>query len=386
MKHVLILDDDQWTVRLLSHFLKDSGFEITGTTSAHEALDIIRQGVPDLIISDVLMPQMDGFSVVETVRADNTTSHIPLLFISSLADEANIRKAMNMGVDDYLVKPIERELLLETIEARITRKMQYQYQYEIALQRLRYNLTHVLPHELRTPLSGIIGVTSLLSSSLEKLDNSTIEELIRSLNQSTIRLSKAVEETLMYSKLELILHDTEKITQERKRRYDNPLGIIQDTVYTTAEYRNRASDVVFINRLDASEKQPTVAISGGYLQVLVEQICDNACKYSPHNTALVCEIQRTDTELILTVSDEGRGISREQIKEVDAFVQFEREYYEQQGIGIGLALVKKIIQLVGGSFAIDSTIGVGTRVIVSLPISESKSFSISSATNQETIL
>lgn len=370
MKHVLILDDDVWTVRLLSRFLQGADFEITGTTDVHEAMDIIRRGVPDLIISDVLMPQMDGFQVVEIVRADNTTSHIPMLFISSLADETNIRRAMNMGVDDYLVKPIERTLLLETIDARITRKMQYEYQFQNALQRLRYNLTHVLPHELRTPLSGIIGVTSLLSSSLEKLDSSTVEELVSSLNQSTVRLSKAVEETLMYSKLELILHDPDKIAQERRRSYTNPIGTITDTFYTTAEYRNRLNDAVFISALDDREQQPTVSISSIYLHVLMEQITDNACKYSPIGTPLVCEVQQNTEGLTVTISDEGRGIHAEQIQEVDAFVQFEREYYEQQGIGIGLALVKKIIQLVGGSLTIDSTIGVGTKVIVILPIAQ----------------
>lgn len=367
-KHVLILDDDVWTVKLLSQFLQEADFQTTGTTDVYEALEFIRRGKPDIIISDVLMPQMDGFGIVEMVRADTNTSHIPLLFISSQADESNIRKAMNMGVDDYLVKPIQRSLLLETIEARITRKLQYQYQYQTALERLRYNLTHVLPHELRTPLSGIIGITSLLTSSSEKLDQTTLQELIHSLNQSTIRLSKTIEEILVYSRLELILHDPEKIFKERKRTFNNPLGMFHDTVYAVTENRNRTEDLTFINHLDSKAEQPTVAISGTYLQILIEQIIDNACKYSPQETPLVCSIKVKDSLLILSVSDEGRGISKEQIQEVDAFVQFEREYFEQQGIGIGLALVKKIIQLFNGSLTIDSTVGIGTTIIIRLPI------------------
>lgn len=371
MKHILILDDDVWTIKLLSHFLRDTDFEISTTTDAHEALDIIHRKHPDMIISDILMPQMDGFSIVQIVRSNTLTSHIPLLFISSLSDEISMRKAMKMGVDDYLVKPIGRDLLLEAIEARMTRKLQCEYQYQMALDRLRYNLTNVLPHELRTPLSGIMGTTALLESSLEKMDKSEIAELIHSMNQSITRLSKAVEETLSYSRIELILQDPKAIAQERKRQCRTAFGVIADIIHTTAESRNRLEDIIFINQEKEQHQGVIIAISESYLQMLVEQIIDNACKYSPIGSPLLCEVQKTDTALVLRVQDAGRGMSEEQIKEVNAFVQFEREYYEQQGIGIGLALVKKIIHLYDGLLSIESRIGIGTTVTVNLPYAAS---------------
>lgn len=368
MKHILILDDDVSTVRLLSHFLREEDFEITGTTDAHEALTIIQDSLPDIIVSDVLMPNIDGFGVVEVVRSNVATSHIPLLFISSLSDDVHVRKAMKMGVDDYLVKPIKRELLLEAIEARINRKMHYEHQYQLALQRLRYNLTTVLPHELRTPLSAIIGITTILTSSLPMLTVTDIAELIESMHQSIVRLSKVVEATLMYSRLELLLQDAKAIAQERRRVCQNPVGLISDAAMITAEQRNRQDDIVLVNNLTEQHQNPNVAIADTYLQTLVEQLVDNACKYSPAGTPVICEIQKYGQYLLLIVVDEGRGMSKEQIQAIDAFVQFEREYYEQQGIGIGLALIKKILHLVQGSLRVDSRVGVGTIITITFPV------------------
>lgn len=366
MRRILILDDDVWTVKLLTHFLSSHEYEISGTTDSEEAIEIIQRVVPDIIISDILMPKMDGFSILETVRANTLTSHIPLLFISSLSDEHHLRKAMNMGVDDYLVKPIKKELLLESVEARFTRKIQYEYQFQLALERLRYNLTNVLPHELRTPLSGIIGTTSLLESSLHELTKEEIADLVYSMKQSTVRLSKVVEETLLYSQIELILQDPEASDRERKRTSPIVLDAIADIVVTAAEYRNRLSDITFLNH---EQRQIVyISISETYFQSLIEQLIDNACMYSPHGSPILCEISKRNGNLMIMIQDEGRGLSDEQIKEVDAFVQFEREYYEQQGIGIGLALVKKIIQLAKGSLKIESIIGIGTKVTVCLPL------------------
>jgi two-component system, sensor histidine kinase and response regulator len=187
------------------------------------------------------------------------------------------------------------------------------------------------------------------------------------MKQSTIRLSKVVEETLLYSQIELILQDPQASDRERKRTAVIVLDEIADTVVTAAEYRNRLDDITFLN----NEQHHTVhiSISETYLQVLIEQLIDNACMYSPHGSPILCEISKQNGDLIINIQDEGRGLSNEQIKEVDAFVQFEREYYEQQGIGIGLALVKKIIQLSKGSLQIESTVGVGTKVTVYLPTS-----------------
>jgi two-component system, sensor histidine kinase and response regulator len=379
MKYVLVVDDHPLTVKMVSAFLREAGYEAVGATDTKQAVHLTRQKIPDAVVSDILMPVVDGFDFLKMIRSNTSTAHVPMIMISSLSGKKEIRRAMNLGADDYLVKPIQREALLETLKARLERGESYHHQVQSILHQIQYNISTVLPHELRTPLSAIIGCVSLFETSFDYLEKADVLSLIETMTQSVTRMSRTIEEMLLYSKLELLLNDSHALSREREQHTSEYVSIISDSAFSTATRFERQQDIVIHNcvqqqkaerrtggTLKTSERA-SIAISEHYLHVIIEQLIDNACKYSLSATSIDCTITNDNKHIMISISDEGRGMTAEQILAIGAFVQFDREYFEQQGVGLGLAVIKKIMHLINGSVDIHSIVGIGTTVTIYIP-------------------
>jgi len=128
-KRLLLIDDDPNLILLVKDYLEFRGYEVVTAENGREALEILEQDVPDMIICDVMMPEMDGYSLVKHVREDSRTSWIPVLFLSAKGQSQDRVKGLNTGADVYMVKPFEPEELVAQVESSLkqaSRMMQHQ--------------------------------------------------------------------------------------------------------------------------------------------------------------------------------------------------------------------------------------------------------------------
>ncbi len=364
-KKILIIEDHMQMRQLIERHLKKEGYIVLGAGDGTEGLTLAKEHVPDVIISDIVMPGLSGYEVLREIRADLQTTHIPLLFISSKADLAEIRHAMNLGADDYLTKPIQIKELLQAVNARLHKSALVQRQMDSVLQKIRSGFVRVLPHEFRTPLSTIIGGTKYIIDSFESLSKPEILELLKMVNSSTNNLNRLLEKILLYAKLESIAQEGEEgLEQIGKRVTENAEDVISDIVLDSAQAHNRMKDI----ELAISEESIALSINPVYLTTLVTEIIENAIKFSQAGSPIAVSFKKEDGVAVLNVRDEGRGMSPSQIKSIGAFTQFDREMYEQQGIGLGFSIIARIIDLFKGKLTIKSEPARGTQVFVSLNI------------------
>ncbi|MFN9340483.1 MAG: response regulator transcription factor, partial [Candidatus Kapaibacterium sp.] len=168
---VLVIEDEDLVREGIVLILQVNGYDVYTANNGRKGVDEAKRVIPDLIISDVMMPELDGYGVLEQLRATKETSTIPFLFLTAKADKSDIRQGMNLGADDYLTKPFEIDELIEAVNARLQRASAEKSNAEeianVKLNELRTNLTFSLPHEFLTPLNGILGLSNIMMNNLE---------------------------------------------------------------------------------------------------------------------------------------------------------------------------------------------------------------------------
>ena len=282
--------------------------------------------------------------------------------MTGLADNAGMRHGMELGADDYLPKPFTIDALYAAVEARIKKAQALRDEAEKKLADLRDNISMMLPHELRTPLNGILAYGEILSTESETLQPAEIAEMGQIIHESGKRLERLIENFLIYSQIELLGKDPQRAGALRKKKTQSPRRVVEARASHQAQETGRAPDL----KLDLTD-QP-VAISEEYLTKIVDELVHNAFKYSKAGTVVEDTIHVSDNALDFKVGDHGRGLGTEQIQKVGAYMQFDRKTHEQQGLGLGLAIAKRLTELHGGSLAIETEADAGTSVTVKLPL------------------
>jgi signal transduction histidine kinase len=362
MKKILVIEDEKNIRNRIVDTLElsDEPYKVFAAQNGREGLETARRELPDLIISDVMMPEMDGYEVLKALRAEGPTMTIPFIFLSAKADVAHIREGMNLGADDYLPKPFSIDELLRVVSTRLHRQETQERRSQQELDNVRLRIASSLPHEFRTPLSGLIGFSEMLRA-YKNLDDETITMMLDQIRSNAERLQRLVENFLLFAQIEVAT-----LRQQAKQIFPSDdvvltTDLIEERISTIATKYKRQSDI------HSSLVGGTLIITATYIRKILEELVDNACKFSPEGTPIVMTTSCTDNIYTISISDKGRGMTEEEIKLIDVYVQFEREVYEQQGIGLGLALVKRIVQAYNGAVDIQSLPGEGTTITVQLP-------------------
>jgi two-component system, sensor histidine kinase and response regulator len=361
MQKILVIDDEP-TVRELIHFsLRSKGFIVMETDNGDAGIQLARSHVPDLILLDVFLPKLDGFEVLARLRKDSATAVIPCILMTGQPDSAGMRQGMSLGADDYLAKPFTVEELVSAVEARFKKQDVLRQQVERKLADLRSNISLALPHELFTPLSGIIGFAEIISTEATSLQPNEIAEIGRSIHLSAKRLYRLVENFLIYAQIELLAIDPQKVASIRQGHTAVSHEIIENRSRLCAQTFNRLEDLVV-------EVSPGPAcISEEYLSKIVDELIENAFKFCEAGTPIKVISKPDENGLTFMVCDRGHGMNPEHIANIGAYMQFERRFYEQQGSGLGLTIAKRLAELHGGNLSLQSTVGKGTMVSVSIP-------------------
>jgi two-component system sensor histidine kinase/response regulator len=349
MEKILVIEDAYLLRNDIIETLDLEGFEVIGAENGLVGVQMAREHRPDLIICDIMMPELDGYEVLEELRKDPHLAVIPFIFMTARTDKTDIRLGMGLGADDYLTKPFLTADLLKSIRARLGKIGLTKKQAEMQLNELRENIITALPHELRTPLNTIIGFSEMLVTEYERLDPGQIKTWGEHINSAALRLFHLIENYLVYVRVETMSHDPEKIKALQQNSSGHPGAIIQLQASQKAQQTQRESDLVL-----AIEEVDAIAISEQDLGKIVEELVDNAFKFSSPGTEVRVEAGLDNAMYRLRVTNQGRGMTSEQITAIGAYMQFDRWLVEQQGMGLGLTISKRLAELSGGSLEIES--------------------------------
>jgi len=298
----------------------------------------------------MMMPEIDGQGVLKALRAEPVTATIPFIFLTAKAEKTDIRLGMEQGADDYITKPCTPQELLKAIAIRLEKHQAISRQSQKTLDELRSNISMSLPHELRTPLNAILGFSELILSEYRLLEESEILEMI------------GLQNFLLYADLQIAATNPELLKEMRNSEFSCVKSLLSEKARQQAKQANRTEDLK-LNLQDSS-----VAIDAMRLTKILEELLDNAFKFSSEGTPISVITLVEDRTFILSVKDQGRGMTADQIAQLEAYMQFDRKHYQQAGLGLGLAIVQRLAELHGGELKIESSPQKETIVSVSLPV------------------
>lgn len=363
MQKILVIEDAAPLRNDIIEMLTYEGFSVIGAENGATGVEAAKSYQPDLIVCDIMMPELDGYDVLDRLRQDGMTAAIPFIFLTAKTDRADMRFGMGMGADDYLTKPFMAAELLDTIRARLDRREVYDILTNERISQLTENIITALPHELRTPLNTVIGFSNMIATEAHRLKPGQVTEWAMFINDAALRLYRLVENYLTFARAETLIRDQTRMEAVRQSTTE-PGGIIQFQAILKAQQHKRENDLVM--KLDESVER--IHISDQDLGKITEEILDNAFKFSEKDTPIKIETRLNNGTYTIRFTDEGKGMSDEQVKQVGAHLQFERFIDEQQGSGLGLAIAKRLTEVFGGKLEIESKLDKGTTIIVQLPV------------------
>ncbi len=343
-KRILVIDDLQENVSVIREKLEQEGFDVNASFDGKTGIKKALTDSPDLILCDVKMPEMSGFEVMNILKDNPGTATIPFIFLSGKSSEFDIREGMRLGADDFLVKPFNLDELIKAINVRLNKKEMF----EKHLNNLRHSISYSLPHELQTPLAAILGFTDYLIEEYEIIQPDEILDVAESIKESAGRLNDLVKNILTAVKLDALSRDKEKIRSLRKHSTLISKELIESIAMKKAKIHGREKDLLL-------EIMPAeVVISMEHFTKLIEEVLDNAFKFSEKGDNVKIIGYSYGLEYMFYFIDHGRGMTDEQISQIGEYMQFERMVYERKGAGLGLSIVRKILDIYCGELTIES--------------------------------
>ncbi|HLY28269.1 MAG TPA: response regulator [Aggregatilineales bacterium] len=364
---ILVVEDNEDLRENAVLVLGLEGYNVFSAIDGQDALELLNSGKfqPDLIVSDIAMPRLDGYAFFNAVHAMPAWRAIPFIFLTARGSKHDIRFGKELGVDDYLVKPFNAEDFLVAIRNRLKRSQEMREQAEVELDDARRTLVKLISHELRTPLTYVTGGFSLLADGIEQeklpQDLQLSMGLIRS---GTQRLNHLAEQLILYAEL---------ISGHSRMQMDMlgepvDLALLLKELVSVAEREYETRKVHFESAFAFDESVLVFAVADILRQGIYE-VLRNAGSYSNADSVVHVGMTQDNGQVSISVADKGKGIAKVDHDKVwDILIQSERIKYEQQGAGMGLPIVKQVMLLHGGSVDLDSELGQGTTITLKMPI------------------
>ena len=347
---ILIVDDSVDTVDLLNKRLSFEGYRTLSAYNGQEALKQAAEHNPDLIVLDVMMPDMDGYEVCERLKASKNTRYIPILMLTAKSGLEHKIKGLDVGANDYLGKPFDYKELSARIKSLLALKSAREELVSDEKSSALDQMMDELAHELRNPLTSIGGLARRVRENLSEKDRN--KKYLELIIQEVTRLEGMVKD--------LVELKTTAVSYKEKTDIH---ALISDALNGFRE--NCEQEGIDINT-DMSDGTPTVSADKEQLKLALGSLFENAIEAmaSSPSKRLTVKSDLEDDRVNIDIRDTGRGIPKEKIKNIfDPFFTS-----KTSGPGLGLTLASKIIQEHRGSISVESEPEQGTCVTVSLPV------------------
>lgn len=364
MAVILVVEDNLALLHGLKDLLEHEGYQVLTARDGEEALKVMEKTCPDLIIADIIMPRMDGYALYEAVRSRSEWVTIPFIFLTARTSREDIIKGKAMGAEDYITKPFDVRELLAVVRSRLERAKALREFTKVKVEKLKEQIITALSHELRTPLTYVVGYTELALEELKFLPPNSFQDYLQEIKRGAERLTRMVEDFLLLFQI-----DSDRI-KEQFQQYSEIRDDLADIVREVVDkYRALAESKGVRLEYQIIPPIPPVRILKPLFADAFGRLLDNAIKFSLRDEKEVRVYLRQEGDYVkLTVEDKGIGIPPEEIPNLfERFRQIGREKIEQQGLGLGLAIARDIVNLHGGKIEVESEPGHGSSFTICIP-------------------
>jgi two-component system, sensor histidine kinase and response regulator len=367
--NILVVDDTPDNIRLLAQMLTTQGHMVRATNSGKRALEAARSAPPDLVLLDIMMPEMDGFEVCEILKSEPELRDIPVIFISALDNTKHKMRGFEVGGVDYITKPFQmREVLarvnihLELVRQRrqIEALRRAETEYLKQLIELKDDVLRIASHDLKNPLTVIMGNAEIMSLELESYPEiaPVFQPQVQRILESTKRATRLVRDLLDIARLEGKI----EVALERGK-----LAIFLANGLDEYYYAAGQKHIKFIYTSPPSDLE--VYLAPERFNQIIANLLSNAIKYTPeHGQVELSAAAYSDDEVAICVKDNGIGIPATALPHLfDKFYRVpDPQHQSQTGSGLGLAIVKTIVERHNGRIEVISEAGAGSTFTVYL--------------------
>ncbi len=370
MNRVFIVDDNQKVRRVLRRHLKKKEYDIYEAENGTMALTEIEKIRPDLILLDVMMPDMDGFEVCKRLKQNPAISNIPIIFLTAKSEEDDIIAGLELGAVDYITKPFSHKELMTRVNTHIELKTARD---TILLQReelkraneelKKSNATKnkffsIISHDLGNFFHALIGLSSMLTEEHDSLSVEKKEKVFEIILKSSEKGYRLLQNLLQWSQAQ-----TGKITSKPTK-----FGLktfIADN-FELSSTQAKAKNITLVSSISDTT---TVFTDKNMLDTVIRNLISNAIKFTPVNGKVELLSEEKDSEVEISISDTGVGISPQDIEKLFR-VDINHSTIgtgEEKGTGLGLILCKEFVEKNGGKIWVESEVGKGSQFHIRLP-------------------
>lgn len=344
---ILIVDDESYARQTIEMLLLKESYELFFAEDAHEALAQLDDELPDVILSDVMMPNMDGFELCQRIKRNPKWNHVPIILVTALDSKQDLARGLEAGADDFLHKPINGLELRARVRSMLRIKQRHD-ELQAALQ-MRQDLANMIVHDIRSPLSTILIYCDLLESELDG-HVQTLDTIRGEAN----RLSSFLTDMLMMAKME---HGRLMLSQ-------SPVDINELSVAVKNSYEPMAQLKEINFHLDLPEESNKLSLDANLWRRVLDNLVSNAIKFSPTGGNITLKVRYEDggpsqngnvPHLNLQVMDEGPGIAAEHYETIfDKFKIVATGRRDVKQVGLGLAFCKMVVEAHNGRISVSA--------------------------------
>lgn len=360
---VLIVDDNPTNLSILEEILEEN-YLISIAQSGAQALSITEKFLPDLILLDVNMPEMDGFETCRKLKSQNDTRNIPVIFITARVEPEDVVQGFKEGGVDYITKPFNHSEVIERVQThlkvqQLIRQLESKNVQLKELNEIKNSFLGMASHDMRNYLSAIKGYSQILREDKKELPEETKDQFLDFINKSSENMLKMVNDLLDVS-----------VIESGKLQLD----------LQPESFKELINHHIMINQFFADKKKiqfqsdlqdiPKCLIDANKIGQVIDNLISNAIKFSESGTTIFISLKEEEGKLVFSVKDEGPGISDEdQAKLFQHFQKLSaRPTAGEASSGLGLAISKKMIQAHEGFLSVDSQLGSGATFWFEIPL------------------
>lgn len=360
---VLIVDDVAKNIQIVANVLQPLGYKIIFAQNGQKTLEILEKENPDLILLDIMMPEMDGFEVCRRIKAMPDKRNIPIIFLTAKTDIDSIKQGFKTGGIDYIVKPFNNDELVARVNTHVTlhnsyKTIQAQNEELNQLNKTKDKFFSIIAHDLRNPFNALFVLTDILKNRFKTMPPEEAEQMMELLYTSTKDGYELLENLLLWTR-----------SQRNKLEFNPVLTDLRDIAQ---------GNIQLLSNLASGKKIELVCLIKNELQVFADQnmidtilrnLITNAIKFTPENGKVTVNAVADKDRISLHVDDTGVGIEPQDLNEL---FETNNEHStlgtaSEKGTGLGLVLCKEFVEKHGGEIWVESKIDEGSSFRFSIP-------------------
>lgn len=366
---ILIVDDVPQNLQVLNATLSEQGYRVAAAKSGAQAFQALTRIQPDLILLDIMMPDMDGYTVCQRLKENADTQNIPVIFLTAKSESEDMIKGFQCGGVDYITKPFQTPELLARVrthtELKRNRDLILEYTLDlkertIELERLndeKNQFLGIASHDLKNPLGNILMLSQLMKTTAS--EGAQFDEFMAILERSAKKMLSIIDNLLDVNRIE-----SGKLQVEQKNtRLDELIQQTVDAFATAAKAKQIQVQVSFEDGDVMIHTDPML------LSQVLDNLLSNAIKYSPPSSVVTMTLRQAADNVHVVVADNGPGFSPQDQERL--YHKFARLTAQPTGgehsTGLGLSIVKRLVEAIGGEISLESVLGKGSRFTVTLP-------------------